>query len=72
MIRKDFKHDRHDKVAVEFEDGGRYFNPSNIRTWNIENDDEETFSNDDLVRYAWELFKDSGLRRKKWYDDQYS
>lgn len=58
--------DENDKVAIEFMDGGRYFNAGNIRTWNIENDDEETFFDDGLIRHAWELFKQNGETRDMW------
>ena len=66
LIREEPQNDEFDKVAIEFEDGGHYFNVDQITTWDLNNNDN-TYMNDDMIRYAWELFIDSGLKKKRYY-----
>lgn len=52
---------------------GRYFNEDDIVLWDLENNDD-TFDNgvvdnaQDLIYYAWHLFKDNGEQREQYYD----
>lgn len=41
LVREDLQHDEYDKVAIEFLDGGRYFDLNNIELWNL---DDYSFS----------------------------
>lgn len=54
--------DEFDKIAIQFEDGGRYFEKQKIVPWDLENNDR-TFDDWDLIHTAWVLFKESGQTR---------
>ena len=41
---------------------GRVYNSGKFVPWDIDNNDW-TFKNDELVKHAWELFKDNGQLR---------
>ena len=42
---------------------GRYYNEDNIISWDLENKDQ-TFTDDSLIKYAWQLFKDNGEQKE--------
>jgi hypothetical protein len=68
LIREHPKHDEFDKIALQMEQHGRYYNEDSIIPWDLENNDW-TFdrgvidNSEELVHYAWVLFKDSGELR---------
>lgn len=66
LIREQPKGDEFDKVAIQMENHGRYYNEDDIIPWDLENDDW-TFTNDELIHYAWLLFKDNGELRERYY-----
>lgn len=62
LIREHPKHDVFDKVAVEMMKRGRYYNEDDIIPWDLDNEDW-TFTNDELIHEAWLLFKSNGETR---------
>lgn len=66
LIREQPQHDEFDKIALQMEDGGRYYSQDNIIPWDIQNNDW-TFTDDDLVHRAWMLFKGNGETREEYY-----
>lgn len=72
LVRKQPKHDEFDKVAIQFEDGGNYFNIDNIVTWDLDNNDK-TFDEGavdgsyEMIEHAWHLLKDNGCHRETYY-----
>lgn len=65
LIREKIKYDDHDKIAIQFMDGGRYFDIDQITVWNL-NDEKEydsTIIPYDLIHHAWELFKYEGCMK---------
>ena len=52
---------------MQMEHHGRYYNEDDIVPWDLENNDR-TFTDDDLMFYAWQLFKDNGELREQYYD----
>ena len=79
LVREQPKNDEFDKVALQMAGHGRYFNQKQIIPWDLENNDE-TFTAryymtgldladvEDLIYYAWHLFKDNGELREQYYD----
>ena len=67
LIREHPKNDEFDKVAIQMQGHGRYFNDDDIVPWDLENEDW-TFTDDSLIQYAWHLFKDNGEQREQYYD----
>ena len=73
LVREHPKNDEFDKVAIEMMNHGRYYNEDDIIPWDLENDDW-TFdrgvidNSEELMHYAWQLFKDNGETRKHYYD----
>ena len=63
LIRKDIQHDEFDKIALEMQNGGNYFDVDDFIMWDVENEDDR-FCNGELMHYAWQLFKHNGERRK--------
>jgi len=66
LIREHPQHDEFDKVAVEMMNHGRYYNEDDIIPWDLENEDW-TFTNDELIHEAWLLFKDNGETREQYF-----
>ena len=66
LIREHPQHDEFDKVAIEMMNHGRYYNEDDIIPWDLENDDW-TFTNDQLIHEAWLLFKDNGETREQYF-----
>lgn len=44
---------------------GRYYNEDDIIPWDLDNNDK-TFEDYDLMKYAWQLFKDNGEQREQY------
>ena len=69
LVREHPQNDEFDKVAIQMQGHGRYFNEDDIVLWDLENNDD-TFDNGvidnarDLIYYAWHLFKDNDERRE--------
>ena len=72
LVREHPQHDKFDKVAIEMMNHGRYFNEDDIIPWDLENDDW-TFDrgvvddSEELVHYAWQLFKNNGETREQYF-----
>lgn len=66
LIREHPQHDEFDKVAIEMMNHGRYYNEDDIIPWDLENEDW-TFTNDELIHEAWLLFKDNGETREQYF-----
>lgn len=66
LIREHPQHDKFDKVAIEMMNHGRYYNEDDIIPWDLENEDW-TFTNDELIHEAWLLFKDNGESREQYF-----
>ena len=66
LIREHPQHDEFDKVAIEMMNHGRYYNENDIIPWDLENEDW-TFTNDELIHEAWLLFKDNGESREQYF-----
>lgn len=66
LIREHPQHDEFDKVAIEMMNHGRYYNEDDIIPWDLENEDW-TFTNDELIHEAWLLFKDNGESREQYF-----
>lgn len=72
LIREDPLNDEFDKVAIQMENRGRHFTEDNIIPWDLENNDW-TFDRGvvedapELMRYAWELFRENGELREHYY-----
>ena len=72
LIREHPKHDEFDKIALQMEHHGRYYSEDSIIPWDLENNDR-TFDRDaidnseELVHYAWILFKDNGELRDHYF-----
>lgn len=66
LIREHPKHDEFDKVALQLANHGRYYSEDDVIPWDLENNDQ-TFTDDELIHYAWELFKDNGEQRERYY-----
>lgn len=66
LIRENPKGDELDKIAIEMPDSGRVYNEDDFVPWDLENNDW-TFTNDDLIKHAWLLFKENGQTREKYY-----
>lgn len=67
LVRQTPKHDEFDKIAIQMEHRGRYYNEDDIVPWDLENNDW-TFTNDDLIHDAWLLFIDNGEQREQYQD----
>ena len=73
LVREHPKYDEFDKVALQMRNHGRYYSEDEIVAWDLENNDD-TFDNSvvdgaqDLIYYAWQLFKDNGEQREQYYD----
>lgn len=65
LIRQIPKGNEFDKIAIQFEDGGRYFEKQKIIPWDLENNDR-TFDDWALIHTAWILFKDAGQTRENY------
>ena len=63
LVKQQPSHDEFDKVAIQMLHHGRYYNEDDIVPWDLENEDW-TFTNDDLIHEAWMLFIDNGERRE--------
>lgn len=63
LVRKDLQHDEFDKIALEMQNGGNYFDIDDFKMWDVENEDDR-FCNDELMHHAWQLFKHNGERRQ--------
>ena len=72
LVREHPKNDEFDKVAIEMMNHGRYYNEDDIIPWDLENNDF-TFdrgvidNSEELVHYAWTLFKDNGETREQYF-----
>ena len=66
LVREQPQNDEFDKVAIEMMNHGRYYNEDDIIPWDLENEDW-TFTNDDLMHEAWLLFKDNGETREQYF-----
>ena len=66
LVREQPQNDEFDKVAIEMMNHGRYYNEDDIIPWDLENEDW-TFTNDDLIHEAWALFKDNGETREQYF-----
>ena len=66
LVREHPKNDEFDKVAIEMMNHGRYYNEDDVIPWDLENEDW-TFTNDDLMHEAWLLFKDNGETREQYF-----
>jgi len=73
LIRVNPQNDEFDKIALQMENRGRYFDEDSIIPWDLENKDW-TFdrgvidNSAELVRHAWELFKDNGELRDRYFE----
>lgn len=67
LIREHPQHNEFDKIALQMENHGRYYSQNEIIPWDLNNNDR-TFTNDDLMHYAWLLFKDNGEVRDNYLD----
>lgn len=67
LVREHPQNDEFDKVAIQMMNHGRYYNEDDIIPWDLENDDR-TFTDDDLIHEAWLLFKDNDELRERYYD----
>ena len=66
LVREHPQNDQFDKVAIQMSSHGRYYNEDNIISWDLENEDQ-TFTDDSLIKYAWQLFKDNGEQREQYF-----
>ena len=66
LIREQPIGDEYDKVAIEFQDGGRTFNVDNIVVWDLNDNDDYDASQipDSMLHEIWLMFIDSGLKKK--------
>lgn len=70
LIRQNIQNDEFDKIAVQMVNRGWRYDKDSIVPWDLENNDR-TFTDDDLVHYAWELFKENGELREHYYNAEY-
>ena len=70
LIRQNIQNDEFDKIAVQMVNRGWRYDKDSIVPWDLENNDR-TFTDDDLVHYAWELFKENGELREHYYSVEY-
>lgn len=72
LIRENPLEDEFDKIAIQMENRGQHFTEDNIIPWDLENNDW-TFDRGvvedapELMRYAWELFRENGELREHYY-----
>ena len=66
LVREHPQNDKFDKVAIEMMNHGRYYNEDDIIPWDLENEDW-TFTDDNLIHEAWLLFKDNGETREQYF-----
>ena len=66
LVREHPQNDKFDKVAIEMMNHGRYYNEDDIIPWDLENEDW-TFTDDNLIHEAWFLFKDNGETREQYF-----
>ena len=63
LVKEHPSRDIFDKIAIEMQNGGNYYDVDDFIMWVVENEDDR-FCNDDLRHYAWQLFKHNGERRR--------
>ena len=66
LVKEHPKNDEFDKVAIEMMNHGRYYNEDDIIPWDLDNEDW-TFTNDELMHEAWMLFKDNDETREQYF-----
>ena len=66
LVREHPQNDKFDKVAIEMMNHGRYYNEDDVIPWDLENEDW-TFTDDNLIHEAWLLFKDNGETREQYF-----
>ena len=66
LVREHPQNDEFDKVAIEMMNHGRYYNEDDVIPWDLENEDW-TFTDDNLIHEAWLLFKDNGETREQYF-----
>ena len=66
LVREHPQNDKFDKVAIEMMNHGRYYNEDDIIPWDLENEDW-TFTDDNLIHEAWLLFKDNSETREQYF-----
>ena len=66
LVREHPQNDKFDKIAIEMMNHGRYYNEDDIIPWDLENEDW-TFTDDNLIHEAWFLFKDNGETREQYF-----
>ena len=66
LVKENPSNDEFDKIAIEMQNGGRVFDVDDFIMWDVENEDDR-FCNDNLMRYAWKLFKDNNETRAQYF-----
>lgn len=60
LVRQTLQHDEYDKVALEFTDGGRYFDMQSIDVWDLDDNlcHDRSVITEQLIHECWQLFKE--------------
>ena len=64
LIRQIPVGDNLDKIAIEFEDGGRSFDRDQIATWDLNDNKNDDLVSDEMLHYCWELMRERDLHRE--------